>query len=353
MGNKRNKCCCPGCLIAEDLFARADALELGPQWEEDGSGNWGIGGAVAYMTPGQHTAIFDVPHKKGDESMEVKYEIIDEVDDAEYHILVNVKDASNYHIAKFLNTATPKIQLGKVTGGVFTLLDEDDVVGMTGPSGCDHMPRNCRTFYARIAPDEFCAGIGQAVLSMVVVEPTIIAGGIYSGMGGSVDSGIIEMDNFYFGEHLETNRECPTCVCQCEDSVLGYHLIATFSGNGRMSGIDGCEVDLYWIRDSFWWRGEVFCCGQLWILELYCANTEPFPAEGFKLRVITGCTNSDTDITEIGYISPGYREALDESTCDPFYLKFGPFNVTTTDLACGCGSPFSGDGEYYIEVVKA
>jgi hypothetical protein len=357
MGNKKNKCCCPGCMIGQDLFNRPDELALGIAWDEEGVGNWGVAGNVAYMTPGEFIAIFQVPHKKLDESMEVKYEIIDEVDDAEYHILVNVVDNMNYHIAKFVNSSAPYVELGVVSGGVYLSLTSLPVVGMTGPAPCDHMARNCRTFYARIAPDEFCAGIGQAVLSMVTAAPSIKPGGTKSGIGGKVDSGIIEMDNFYFGEHLETNRECPTCICQCEDTVIGHKLIAEFSGNGRMAGIDGCTVELNWVRESFWWTGEVFCCGQLWVIEVYCANTEPFPAEQFKLRVITGCINSDTDITEEGYISPGYREALSlESTCDPFYLKFGPFNVTTSDLACGCGSggpPPFGDGEYYLEVTKA
>jgi hypothetical protein len=346
-------CCCPGCKIDEDLFNRADADTLGIDWEEEDDTKWGIGGQVAYSLAGDNVARFKAPHKVPDESMEAYYDIIDEVDDAIYYILVNVKDLDNYHIAKFHNTATPKIELGKVVGGAYTMLKEENIVGMTDAPPCDHIPRYCRRLYARIAPDEFCAGISEATLSLVVVTPTIIADGIYSGMGGYHPEETLEYDNFYFGEHLWTNPQCPTCICQCEDTVIGDELVVTISDTtNRMTEAEGCEITINWDRVNGYWEGSATCCDFTWIIRLLCPSSNQ--PEDFEVLVIQGCKDSDTDTTVPGYIDKGHRSALEESTCDPFYLRFGPFQTTINDLLCACGTPMvDPTGVYYLEVTKA
>lgn len=355
MPGKHNKCCC-NCQIGFDNFNRADDTTLGPKWTEDGSGLWGIYGNVAYSDPGDAVAMFNTAHRKGDESMEVHYEIVDEVDEAIYYVLVNVKDLNNYHIAKFHNTAVnPKIELGKVVGGVYTMLKEENIIGKTGAYACPDMPRLCRRFYARIAPDEFCAGIREATLSQVTTTPEIIAGGIYSGMGGFRDDTRLEYDNFYFGEHLETNRRCPTCICQCEDTVVGEKLLVTISDTtGRMTTAEGCEIEINYDRVNGYWQGTASCCSFSWVIRLFCPSS--FAPEDFIIEVVQGCKDSDEDTTVPGYIDNGKRYALDSSTCDPFYLRFGPIQVTEFDFACGCiaggAPPFAVPGVYYLEVTK-
>jgi hypothetical protein len=353
MPGKHNKCCC-NCQIGFDNFNRADATTLGPKWTEDGSGLWGIDSNVAYSDTGDAIAMFNVAHRKGDESMEAYYEIVDEVEDAIYYVLVNVKDLNNYHIAKFHNTAVnPKIELGKVVGGVYTMLKEENIIGKTLPYACGYMPRLCRRFYARIAPDEFCAGIREATLSQVTVTPEIITDGIYSGMGGYHATETLFYDNFYFGEHLWTNPQCPTCICQCEDEVVGEELVVTISDTtNRMTEAEGCEITINWDRVNGYWEGSATCCDFTWIIRLTCPSSgDP---EEFEILVIQGCNDSDTDTTVPGYIAKGHRSALDSSTCDPFYLRFGPFQTTINDLLCACGTPMvDPTGVYYLEVTKA
>lgn len=349
------RCCCQeGCVIAEDLFNRPDNDTLGAGWEESDETKWGIVSEVAYSLPGDNVARFKTPHKIPDESMEAYYEIVNEVDDAIYYILVNVKDLDNYHIAKFHNTVTPKIELGKVVGGAYTKLKEENIVGMTNAAPCDHIPQYCRRLYARIAPDEFCAGIDEATLSQVTVTPEIITDGIYSGMGGYHATETLFYDNFYFGEHLWTNPECPTCICQCETEVVGEELVVTISDTtGRMVEGEGCEITINWDRVDGYWEGSATCCDQTWLIRLTCPPSGN--PEEFVIQIITGCKDSDGGLGNPGYIAPGHSYAReDSSTCDPFYLRFGPFTVTILDLACGCGTPMvDPTGVYYLEVTKS
>ncbi len=73
----------------------------------------------------------------------------------------------------------------------------------------------------------------------------------------------------------------------------------------------------------------------------------------YELRIILGCISSDTNVTVPGYIDEGWRTALEGSTCSPLYLRFGPFQVTDLDFACGCPAPFEPTGVFYIEVTEA
>lgn len=345
------RCCCEGCIFARDFFDRADAPTLGPDWTDPDSA-FGTNGGFAYMPTGDHIAIFDIPHIKNDPSGVAYYKIINEVDDAIYYIIVNAVDANNYHIAKFHNISVPKIELGVVVAGSYTLLKQEDILGMTGPEGCTHGPSaSCRIFTARIAPGEFCAAIDQSVFSQVTVETEVLTGGIYAGLGGSGDD--LFFDNFEFSEHFATNVECPLCICECEEEYVTVKLDATFvDATNRISEVEGCTAELEWDRVNGWWETESFvCCVQSWIIELYCPPSG-LP-EDYELRIILGCISSDTNVTVPGYIDEGWRSALEGSTCSPLYLRFGPFQVTDLDFACGCPAPFEPTGVFYIEVTEA
>jgi len=322
----------------EDNFNRADAASLGANWIDGGSG-WTIDSNRAV---GAGIAILDIPHVTPDESMVASLLTVDEEIDDVYRVLVNVLDDENYHVATLTitDTADGTIALGKVVGGVYTLIRSLPIVGLTGTS---------RRFGASISSKEFCASATNTVFSLVyaLAAPSLITNGIYSGMDGERADSVITVDDFVFAHHAETLAGCSTCVCQCGDGYLPPVLTATLTGTGRMSGLS-CSFDLLWDRTIGNWTGSATCCGQGFTLSLFCPVTNA--VNDYTLELI-GCTDSDVVgvVGVDGYIAAGERSTND-GTCIPVYLLFGPFYVSSTDLACGCGFDFLNDGDFILEI---
>jgi hypothetical protein len=190
MGSRR--CCCQlTCLIDYDDFNRSDASTLGSRWDESDD-TWGISANQAYIahkTGAQALAKFNTIHPSAAitgklESMVVDVEIVQEVTNARYYLLVNWKDWSNYHIATYYASATGNIELGKVSGGTYTAYTNMNITGKAASTR--------RLFRALISPDEFCANVSHAVFSQVTCVPTIIKNGWYCGMGGDTPSSGLE-----------------------------------------------------------------------------------------------------------------------------------------------------------------
>lgn len=332
------RCCCPRCIIFEDHFTRDDAPTLGSDWLDAGS-DWAI---VSSQAVGTGVAILDIPLGFASGAMIVYFTTIDEQIDDVYKVLVNVVDANNYHIATFTKTgaSTGTIAIGRTAAGVYTLTASAAIVGLTGTT---------RIFSASISTLEFCASVTNALQSLVYSPsvPALFAGGIYSGMDGESTAGDITVDDFVFAHHSETIPFCGSCVCNCEGRPIPPVLTATLTGTGRMSGLS-CSFPITWDRVIGNWTGGDTCCATPWGLELICSGTGD--VLDFQLTVDI-CTDSDTGGTPgvNGYVSAGVR-TTNEGTCNPFYLLFGPFSVSSTDLSCTCGTPLTISGTYTVEI---
>jgi hypothetical protein len=335
------RCCCDSCIIAFDDFKRADALTLGDAWT-DPLAVWNIFGETALCNTGSEAiAIFNLEHPTPSTSMVVAIETLDEEEDQEFWVLLNVLDANNYHVAKLKIGPPMEIELGRVNAGVYTSLVITAVSGETGTS---------RRFGAAISPTEFCASVTNAVLSLTFQDgpPSLISLGYKSGMGGEDEARI---DYFEFSHHRHTKAECLYCLCECDDDFyLAPTLTATLSGTGRMSGLS-CEFDIKWDRVLQNWTGSATCCNPFTI-DLYC----PISGALEDIRIeVQGCIDSDVagTVGVEGYIAAGERYTrIPESECKPLYLLFGPFFVSSGDLACACGDPFVEDGEFFIEITS-
>lgn len=333
------RCCCrAGCVIFEDNFNRADAATLGDNWIDGGSG-WSV---ASNRATGTGVAILDIPHPTPSGSMVVSFTTIDEEIGDVYKILLNVLDDQNYHVATLTITGSSDgtIALGKVVGGVYTLIRSLAIVSLTGTS---------RQFGASISSKEFCASATNTVFSLVyaLAPPTLITNGIYSGMDGERSESVITVDDFSFGHHAETRAGCSTCVCSCDGAYLPPTLTATLTGTGRMSGLS-CSFTLNWDRTIGSWSGSATCCGQPFTLSLFCPESSA--VEDYAVELV-GCTDSDVIgvVGVDGYIAAGERTTND-GTCSPVYLLFGPFYVSSSDLVCACGFDFFNDGEFILEI---
>ena len=349
------RCCC-GCLIHEDKFDRVDGIPLRGRWCEE-EGDYEIdSGRAKSVVPGS-IAILNVRHPVPEGSMIVSFVTKDEVADSgqKYRILLNVEktssgtpvvcSTSNYYFAEFERNGLldSVIRLGVCSGGVETILKEDDIVGLVGFT---------RTFFAVITETVFCASVTDATLSLVATTGAgLFPEGFYSGF--SLDTEDMFIDDFRFERHESKEGLCGSCICNCDGAewpeTLNVRVYPDPSNCVRLDLLEPCEFTIEWDRVSAVWIGSYTCCdgGQTWDIEVACTSGYVAAEDYLALNISVGCTSSCGDCTPVVV-----------QDCDTMCATFGPFNVSATDLTCLCSSvPFDlmnptarGSCNYYIEV---
>ncbi len=357
-GGKHNKGCCPACEIVEDDFDR-DASSLGSSWTHE-TDDWTCtdtppteNGYAESQADGA-IAIHNTSHPLPSTAMHVAIEIVAETWNVgeKYRVIVNAVDKDSYHFAEFLlNGASDSVlRLGSSSGGTDTILISEVIDGLVSPGSG---PRELR---ALISDDEFCAKVSHSTASLVYINTTPISGGYKAGMG--TDEGL-RISHFRFRKHAQDDPTCDSCYCKCEDKYIPLgNLIAHLEGvatPSRMSGLD-CDIVLEPSRAPIVWNGADTCCSQDWDLQLNCPGGPDFDVHSATLIIHEGCIATDFTDTGPYYITSGERYANENSTCNPFYLEFGPFNVGAEilDGSCGCNGPDPTQaGQYYISITEA
>lgn len=352
MGGKHNKCCCGGCTIASDEFNR-DATDLGAAWTHPAS-TWKtvptpplISGYAEVTGSPSAIAIHNTSHPMPHGSGVVYLDIINEVNNSgmKYRAIVNAVDKDSYHFAEFIrNGASDSVlRLGISSGGADTILESKVIDTLSSPGSSP------RRMYVNIADNEFCATVSHCIFSFVSTQTPLIATGYKAGMGGDLGA---QFSYWEYLQHHQTKKECPSCLCHCEDSYIPPKLSANLVGTGRMAGLS-CDIEMTWNRtDGAWVSATETCCNQGWQLKLTCPTGPAFDPGTAQLLIVIGCKNSDSINTGPDYLGLGHRLANSLSTCDPLSLVFGPFNVGFLDFACGCGSSGS-PGQYTITVTES
>lgn len=351
MAGKHNKGCCDvSCIIAEDDFNR-NGSDLGSGWTHP-TGDWitvatgpWINGYAEAQVDGA-IAINNTPHPVPDESGVVVVDIIGEVNNSgkKYRAVVNAVDKDNYHYAEYIRNDynSSVLRLGVCVAGTDTILISEVISSITDPVG------EPRSLTVMISDNEFCATVSLAILSLVWVEESPIAGGYYAGFGG--DEGT-QFSHWTYLQHRQTKLGCPACLCDCEENHIPPRLYAHIAGTGRMVDID-CDLYLEFNKvDATWYSDTETCCNNDWKLSFTCPDAPTYDLATAKITVLVGCIDSLGGVYYL-YANPG-------STCEPINLVFGPFGVAAFDLACGCfHDPFNfgtgyGIGEYYITLTEA
>lgn len=355
---KLGNCCCD-CIIHEDNFNRPDDDALGGSWCEE-PGTYGIDTNRAICLVAEAVAVLNVRHPVPDEPMVVQFDTKDEVADSGdcYRVCLNVVrtltgspeycETENYYFVEFERNGTnnSKIRLGIVSGGVESILKEEDVLGVIGFS---------RTIKGVISEKEFCGSASNSTLSFVAIEsPGLFSQGYYSGMQlMAVD---LLVDDFIFSKHHVTDALCDLCICACESNHIPPKLVVTITIDPedctRLDLLAGCEFEIEYDRISGTWVGSSTCCngGQEWEISFNCPNYgDPATA---TMGILTGCTNSCD-----GCSGPNLPF---EYNCATNCYKFGPYTVESTDLTCFCSSeafdPMDptgrGDCSFYVEICE-
>lgn len=351
------RCCCGGggCLIAEDDFNR-DGSSLGSSWTHP-TDAWTTVATAAWRNGYAESqadgaiAIHNTSHPLPSEAMSVAVNICDETWNVgeKYRVILNAVDEDSYHFAEFLlNGASDSVlRLGSSASGVDTILVSEIVDGLTSTGD------GPRELWALISDEEFCGKVSNSTASLVYINTTPITGGYKAGLG--TDEGL-RFNNFRFSKHKQDDPNCDSCYCSCENTYIPLgNLIAHLEGTGRMIGLD-CDIELEPSRAPIVWNGEDNCCGQDWDIQLNCPGGPDFDVHAATLQIHEGCIATDFTDTGEYYITSGQRYANENSTCDPLYLEFGPFNVASESLdgSCNCNGPNPFEaGQYYISVTVA
>jgi hypothetical protein len=308
------------------------------------SGTWHIESNQAVEQTGTGRILFATRHPVPDPSMVAYLDATDPQDGDVYELLVNAdEDGDNYHLARFtIDGSTITIGLYRVTTGGESLLEEEDTVGWNG---------SAFRMTAIISRTQFCASITNATLSLTwYAMPDLFVDGYYAGMGVD-ERADIPVDNWEFYQHLETYTGCPFCICHCEEYPIAPALLATIvDATGRMAGFEGCELELYWDRLNTDWRqdptGRCTCGANSIDLDLILTcDSVNYTLENIGLSVNGTCFDT---VLGSGY---EFNPLVPPSTCDPFYLKFGPIEIAGSDLTC-CFATLGEGGEYYIEITE-
>lgn len=345
--------CCCGCLIHQDSFSRDDGTPLRGRWCDD-EGDYEIVAAIideqcggARCLVADALAILNVRHPVPEGSMIANLVTCDEVPDSgdKYRVLVNLEptksgnpvvcDSQNYYFVEFerqgINNSV--LRLGIVSGGVETILKQDDILGLTGDT---------RTVSALITDTVFCGGVTSAVLSLVsTVHGGLFADGYYSGFSLSEVGMTIRQFSFY--RYLLESAPfgvCNSCICTCDgiDGSVewGPTLIAKLYVHpddvpcirlDKMEPINApCEIVLQWNRTDNTWEGDGFCClgDEYFLLEVSCGS-DGYGGTLLNLNVRLGCS------AEISI--PAYS-----TDCSQPCAMFGPITVASTDLLCFCST---------------
>jgi len=345
--------CCGTCLIHEDYFNRTPGTPLRGQWCDDESDYAIVAAVIDEQCGGANclvagaVAVLNVEHPVPEGSMLVTLTTCDEIENSgqKYRVLLNLEPSKsgspvvctsqNYYFVEFerQSISTSVLRLGIVSGGVETILKEDDIVGLTG---------NGRTVSGLITENVLCGGVTSAVLSQVATVHTgLFADGYYSGFSLSAVGMTIE--HFAFYRYLLDSAPfgvCSSCICTCDgiDGSVewGPTLIAKIYVHpddvpcirlDKMEPINApCEIVLQWNRVSGYWEGDGFCClgDEYFSLRVSCGS-DGYGGTLLYFTVLIGCSGSFT--------IPAY-----EQDCSIPCAKFGPVTVASSDLLCFCST---------------
>jgi hypothetical protein len=346
-----------------DDFDREDSTNLGSDWNE-AVGDWQISGYRLIETGTVGAKLFwtnPVPLRSAGE-MHMAIEVYDHYDGAIYYLYPASLNTTTEGpvVVKFERLAMDAWQVSfvgssctdnsiiqapayNVNGGltIGCCVDDDDEVGMMR-AGISAQPG-----YPDVWCDDDDAGSGR-----------------YVGIGHGNGVNGATFDNFSTDElrTTETPRvksaECYNCWCWCLDNPPDKHLSAEFRDAYFIEegGPTDCTradcLTQSWDMDWEYnvglsrWYGEVTVPATAapangletdFAFEMKCSDAydsdDSWPGRNFTLKFVEGCSTLNNGT---------YQPIAELSTCVPFNLVFGPFEMRYDDLTCtACWSPYN------------
>jgi hypothetical protein len=376
MGGRR-RCCCEGeCVTVTDDFNRADAEDLGANW--DITGTWEISSNKAKGTSGYAIHVQNFPDANG--TMWVTARGVNAQYGDAYTYLLAWYDANNYLYAKFVAPVDEfadqiwETIFGEVVDGVATETSDLPDLNPECP-GFNYIP-----FTEGGGIQQYVLYDGDALIRCGVDSQTSAEtfvrcvgprtktpanrAGIAHG-GGAIP---IWFDYFEASEHYRTDSECPDCGCNCGYNCLADTLTVTMDviyGTCDQQITFPAEFELYRFKHNqrVWRSDQVLFCdclpsfsanSRLWFVcaEQQGANrTSPLFEFGWYQTTEgeggdTPCPPSVGEIPDAGF-------TLVSVECDPLEIVFDSPDVE--GWACcltpdPCNPPLEPINPVYIRV---
>jgi hypothetical protein len=361
MGARRRCCCQSGCWFFYDAFNRDDSTDLGGDWHEE-TGDWGIvgwqlvenvatagGTADALLITTQAEPVASA----GEQVLTV--EVYSAVTNDVFYLYPACTDIHTHGPVQVIFTSISNMFRWRVEIGAesleFAVTPQDGAVTLV--ACVDHSIGMCK------------AWVNPGVNEQVWADTTDPGTGRYSGVGhnnvaASANPGAI-MDDYFVSElYTSTGIACQDCYCRCRANAPTKNLVLTvFDATQRASCVGGATGAMVWEWNAGddRWTGHIHATGEnaiehTLIFYLGCESEDLSAAEcqNFVLRRPVG---SNCCVANPALCTAARPTAA--STCDPFYLVFGPYSLTWGDLACTlCYNPMAlpESGSYYVAITE-
>lgn len=399
--SRRKACCHKNCGYFDDSFNRADSTDLGSDWTEV-EGNWRIfennlwesGNPEAYVICNE---VLEGPR------VFLRVYLASGVSGggvpttgSTWEIWLNwCKDDPTYYIVRIQKSGTEEVTLGLYNSSAPTVPLEEQVFAHISDDEWPIEVHACLTrkllmalLNLAMSPSYYCdltpwVCTGEVSPECLTTQACLANGG----------STAIAFDSFHFAVHwaaIENGNpddyyNCPQCDCDCQGLCMPRAMTAILvdadpGGPTSCAEIDGTQFDLdvfygpepgvYTLRMG--WRmpepitlGPFGTClfGRTFDLNLFCdVSTPPPPYEApqeeqpeINYHLFNVDDRSDGCDPGSWFTDWSFAD-VETASCNPLYLKFGPFEVDefTDDGECeiGCCRDELPSGQVYVVITE-
>ena len=319
------RCCCPCPDAVTDNFNRSDSTDLGSKWVEC-SGDWSIKSNRLSVTSPTAAAILPAfPRVLGLASVELHelspnrvYRLY-----AGYGTALDQCDGTSAWVcAEYVIDGTgsgARLNLITNVGGSEVILDFEDV-GVSTPETLT-----------------LCAGNGRIEASVINSTQEIAdcspPGGSHWALGTGSNAGEHLFDNFSVVDHYSFNINCPQCGCGCEGYCLKETLTYTFVNNFGCVLLDGVTGTVTWRALCEWESPEIT---DVCFEPVNDTLQVVFRGVGGPILEYASPLDPSWQVDLIRFVDQsiwGSSGPLPGSTCDPLFLKFGPFVIPGDEIS--------------------
>jgi hypothetical protein len=329
-----------------DDFNRADAEDLGSNWDIGETSDWQISGGKAKGIAGDAIHVQTFPDKDG--SMLATVTVQDTQYGDVYALLLAWYDEDNYLYVKFVAPVDEfadqywETILGEVVDGVATEVSDTPQLN----TGCSSFaPRSFSVdggHSALVSYDRdalYVSGVDPGNPSEGItrcVGPRTKTPANRAGLAHGGGANPIWVTYFWASEHARTNSECDDIGCNCGYNCLDDTLILTADitvGTCNEQVTFPAEIELYrfkrneavWRSDNIWQCdcGSYYIAHRFWLI---CDSSSPDRTGNYSLSLLStadGDTPCPPSVGTIPDLDDGaYEGQLVSADCDPLELVF-------------------------------
>lgn len=345
MGGRRRCCCDDACVTVTDDFQRADATDLGPNWDIGETSDWQISGGKAKGIANDAIHVQHFPDSQGSMLATVTAQNTQYGDS--YAVLLAWYDEENYLYVKFIAPTDEfadqywETVLGEVVDGFATEVSDTPNLN----TDCDSFSYRPFTVggghYALVSYDRdalYVAGVdpgnpNEGFTRCVGPRTKTPANRVGLAHGGGVNP--IWVTYFWASEHARTNPDCDDIGCNCgynclDDTLVLTADIAAGTCNEQVTFPAEVELSRFKKNEAVWRTGNIWPCDctvgpithRFW---LQCDSSSADRTGHYSLSLMSTSVDAPCppSVGTIPRLADGaYEGQLVSAKCDPLELVF-------------------------------